>query len=251
MKKFKTIFLYLTGIIALVSCRKQPEASFTTNLDEYIAGDSVHLINTSLNGNSYQWTMPDGSNATSTNADFLINPNFGFGTLTFILEADSKKEKKSDWASKSVAVIPASFFSIDSGLTPTNFSYRPVKVDSKFYSPNDWWITAVVDPYITQAPSYSVANAYLSIKFPNSLPPTVGTYLLQSNPTLTTGTAYIIIRRIWWEDNYEDFVSLSGQLNVTITNGKVHVVFSNVAASRTINSVAYPNCKISGDITCH
>ena len=70
MKKSKTLFLLLLIAITICTCRKPPVASFTTNLSEYIAGDTVHLINTSQNGYSYEWTMPDGNKVTTTNADF-------------------------------------------------------------------------------------------------------------------------------------------------------------------------------------
>ncbi|MBI4945390.1 MAG: hypothetical protein HY840_03195 [Bacteroidetes bacterium] len=237
MKKTKTILIVLS-IISIVGCQQNPTASFTANKSEYIAGDTVHLTNTSANGHSYLWTMPDGTTLTTTNADYLIPANQGFATLTFALEAFSKNGKKNNSVSQSIAVIPASVFSIDG-----SYSYNPINVAGSPYGKN-WQITAYVQNYPQEDINPAHAAAYLMIKLPGTAAPTsAGTYSLQANDTLALGKAYIWITRVWWELQRADYVSSSGQLQITIENGKVHAVFNNIQTN-------YPPYTISGNIYC-
>lgn len=242
--------LFLLGIFSMLafSCQKQPEASFTTDKTEYIAGETIQLQNTSADAQSYQWTMPDGQMTTSTNANYSINRTWGFGTLNFELKAESKNGKKTSTAYHSVNFIPASTFSIDS----TAFVYYPINVTTGINTGN-WQINAWYAPYQPQGISYNDANAYMNILFPSStLPVPAGIYNLQLGTTLLPGQAMIRMSRWWWEDNWERFESLSGTLNVSYINGKMHVVFSSVDAQKTDSwGNTYPVAKISGDITCH
>ena len=66
MKTIKSL-LIATAVILLTSCQKQPSADFSTDKSEYIAGDVVKLTNSSTDGSSYKWIMPDGQTNTSTN----------------------------------------------------------------------------------------------------------------------------------------------------------------------------------------
>src|ERR1035437_6341837 len=240
MKKFKTIIPALLVAITISSCYKKSEASFTTNKSEYIAGDTLHLKNTSTNGHSYLWALPNGDKVTSANVDYLIPRNQGFDKLTFILNAYSRREKKSSTVSNTVNVIPSSVFAVDSPA----YSYYPLNVYGRSYSDwrGSWWeITANVGNYQNSNSSLNAAGS-LMIRFSGSVAPTSGIYLLQPNDTLTSGHAYVLIKREWWEYGEEDYYSLSGQLNVNMTNGKVHVVFTHI-------DTKYAMRKISGDIT--
>ena len=153
MKKKQLFILLLLVALTTAGCQKEPEASFVTNASEYIAGDIVHLTNTSGNADSYIWAMPDGRKLTTTNADYQIDSNYGFGTLTFILEAFSKNGSKTSSATRSVDIIPASTFAVDS----TNFSYHPLNVISKAFG-NNWAIYGYTG--LTQFPglTYSIAD---------------------------------------------------------------------------------------------
>lgn len=253
MNKYHSIIILFIAVI-FSSCVKQPEASFVTDLSEYSAGEIVHLTNTSSDANSYIWMMPGGQIVRTTNADYQIDPNFGFGTLTFILNASLDGRKASSFT-RTVDVIPSSVFSVDS----SNFSYSPNSILSKPYLNNRWWIYATLEyhhpnVYLQQQGLDGPGTASLSIVLPGSTTPIAGTYLLKSNDTLNSGEAYIRIGRRWWEDNYENFISISGEMNLEITNGKVHAIFSHIDASHTdrwSSTSPLPNVKISGDITCH
>lgn len=231
MKKLNLIILTLVIALAIESCYKKPEASFTTSKSEYIAGDTVHLKNTSSNGHSFLWALPDGRKLTTTNVDYLIPTNQGFAQLTFILNAYSRREKKSSSVTKTVDVIPSSMFGVDN----TYNIYYPLNVSSQPFG-NNWRIDA---EYLTTNPMVP-NNAYLTIILPGTSPPTSNTtYTLQSNDTLAPGYAYVNIFQVT-EANV-NYTSQSGQLDITITNGKVHAVFNHVSTT-----FGY---KISGDIT--
>lgn len=94
-------------LFALASCQRQPDASFKTDKSQYVAGETVYLTNTSLDGHSYLWTMPDGQTTASRDVSYTLNPNLGNGTLTFKLEAFSKNGKKDDDAQRTVTVSAA------------------------------------------------------------------------------------------------------------------------------------------------
>ncbi len=235
MKKFKSIIFIAVIAVFITACQKQPEASFTTNLSEYIAGDIAHLTNTTIDGYSYIWTMPDRTTAISSNADYQINSSIGFATLTFKLDAFSKNGKKTSSVSKSVAVIPASIFSVDSCSTCIRY---PFSISSGMVGSN-WVIQASIDRFDGM---YHVLN-YVQIYFAGTTAPLAGTYLIEPNyASLTANQAYIIMD-LNTVEIHPIYTSLSGQLEVTITNGKTHVVFNHVTATGP--------SKISGDITCH
>lgn len=248
MKRIKNIIpLFTLVVILTVACQKQPSAEFTTDKTEYIAGETIQLNNTSKDGSSYQWAMPNGTIVNTTNTTYPIDRNFGFGALTFNLNAESKNGKKFSSVSHSVNVIPASVFSIDS----TPFTYYPLNVSCYPFNSN-WLINSYFKPYFPQGLSYNDANAYMAVEFYGNQPPTSGVYQLQSNDLLSPGYAYILIKRDWWEDNWEQFISLSGQLTITIVNGKINATFNNIDAVKTDRwGTIYPTAKISGNITCH
>ena len=95
------------GSVLFTSCQKQPEASFTTDKNEYIAGETIKLMNTSTDAASYKWTFPDGTTGTVANYDYVTNATTPEGTLTFKLEAFSKNGKKDDETTNTVNIKAA------------------------------------------------------------------------------------------------------------------------------------------------
>lgn len=91
----------------LTSCQPQPSADFSTDKSQYVAGETVHLTNESVDATKYKWTFPDGQTATSENMDYTINENQQDANLTFKLEAISNNGKKTDDATKTVSVTAA------------------------------------------------------------------------------------------------------------------------------------------------
>lgn len=101
------IFALIACAIASASCQKEPSASFKTDKTEYIAGETVHLTNNSIDSYSYVWTMPDGQIMTSENVDYITNVSSGNASLTFKLMANSKNGKNQDEISQTVTLKEA------------------------------------------------------------------------------------------------------------------------------------------------
>ena len=107
MKIFQKLIAVSMLAITITSCQKTPEASFTTDKSEYVAGETIKLTNTTLNGSTYKWTFPDGQTGSSESYEYKTNDNNPAATLTFRLEAFSSNGKKTDEDSKSVKLKAA------------------------------------------------------------------------------------------------------------------------------------------------
>ena len=76
MKNLKKTIIVLSILIAMIGCKKQetsiptPVASFSTDKSSYIAGDTVHLRDSSTNALSWKWTVPNGQTFTTQNLDY-------------------------------------------------------------------------------------------------------------------------------------------------------------------------------------
>lgn len=92
---------------SIISCNKQPVSEFDTDKTIYNAGEVVKLTNKSVDARSYKWTMPDGQTSSSSSVDYTLSQNEPDGSLTFKLEAISKKGNKRSESSKIVAVKAA------------------------------------------------------------------------------------------------------------------------------------------------
>jgi len=230
--------------LAITACQKQPNAAFTTDKTIYIAGETIHLKDASMDAYSWKWTTPDGKTYTSQNLDYTIDSNDLGGTETFKLEVASKKGEKTAFATKSLTVnqyiLPSDYFAIGSivikplekSCGPNSGKYWVIGADSNIYRPN-----------------FSTYLNFIEIWFPGIMPPSSGTYLLQSNDKIIpSGKAYIQISK-GDPEFYNSCISISGQLNITITkNGKIRAVFNNVSAKYGADTTTHT---ISGDITCH
>jgi hypothetical protein len=103
--KFRAYFFLFITIISFSGCHRQPKASFTTDKTSYNAGEVIHLKNTSINGRSYVWTLPNGQ-ATTKDVDYQTNTSDPVGNLIFRLKALSKNGKKVDETERTVAILP-------------------------------------------------------------------------------------------------------------------------------------------------
>lgn len=107
MKKLQKLITFSLLAIAITSCQVTPEASFTTDKTEYVAGETIKLTNTTLNGKTYKWTFPDGQTGDVQNYDYKTNDTDPTATLNFKLEAFSSNGKKTDEVSKTVSLKAA------------------------------------------------------------------------------------------------------------------------------------------------
>lgn len=96
-------FMPLAVCLVFMACQKQPQASFTSDKSNYFSGETVHLTNTSTDGNSYLWSLPDGSTSELKDIDWTISNSYT-GTQSFQLTAFSKRQKLSSTASLAIDV---------------------------------------------------------------------------------------------------------------------------------------------------
>lgn len=99
MKTFKLITPIL-GLALLSGCKKEPEASFSSDKSFYYTGETIHLKNESVDAKSYRWDFPDGSSSTEKDADYTVNSDFYGAPVRIVLNAYRKNGKKTSTASK-------------------------------------------------------------------------------------------------------------------------------------------------------
>jgi hypothetical protein len=106
MREKKVYLMFFLGIIALMSCSREPVAGFRTDKTEYEAGETVFLINTSIDADSYEWIFPNGETSNLETPSFRIS-DYRHGSLPISLFAYSKNRRKQSYASKDIQVKPA------------------------------------------------------------------------------------------------------------------------------------------------
>jgi hypothetical protein len=148
MKKIINV-LFAVIIIALSSCTKQPAANISTDKTTYVAGDVIHLTNTSVDASSYLWTCPNGQTLTAENIDYTTDVNTPAGTLTFTLLASSANGKKNATATKTVTITAAKGNAIFWQLTGSGHSVTVVSVNG---------ITSNITSEYSSAPSCGAAG---------------------------------------------------------------------------------------------
>lgn len=236
----KTATIFLLTILLLTSCQRQPTANFTTDKTEYTAGDTIHFTNTSEDGDSYLWTVPDGKTFTTENLDYVTDVNEHSGSKTFKLDVFSKNKKKNATASKTViikqGILTTDYFSVD--IITNILNYKLVSKSSNILNGN-WTIEGI--------PNYFYFKGYCQIFFPENHAPTSSSSftLVSSSNALMPGQAHIKIKLPIESESY--FYSSSGQLELTVSsNGKVRAVFTNIPTLLVSGNTYH----ISGDITC-
>jgi hypothetical protein len=132
MKQLSTILIF---IVVISACQKQPAATFTTDKTEYYAGDTIHLTNTSENGHSYIWTMPDGSKQTTENAFYVVDTSVLYEKLTFQLEAISKHQRKKTIVTKQVLAVIKPNVSESCVYVDTKYICQTARTSSKEFNP--------------------------------------------------------------------------------------------------------------------
>lgn len=227
---------------------KVPTASFTFDKSEYISGQTIHLTNTSTNGDTFLWTRPDGKTDSTFNLDYLISPDDVGGNELFTLKATSAKKTKTSSFSASVIVkpMPASVISTYNGNSTSTFNPSASRVVDSISADKLSWIEAQAG-IIQSNPFFSEFIKLTIFYFPNPSAPSTGSYSIVPNLSLCTpGNAFIRMTRQKGED-FDHYWSLSGVLEVSIDKGIVHAVFNQVPTVGDSQSV-YPITNISGNI---
>ena len=90
-KLVKSLIIWLTAFI-MMECNKPPKADFTTDKDQYTAGEVIHITNKSLHAVTYNWLFPDLSVSHSKNPEYTLNADLDDGSFPIRLESLSKTE---------------------------------------------------------------------------------------------------------------------------------------------------------------
>jgi hypothetical protein len=95
MKNF--LFLFIVCGTVLISCQKQPVASFEVNKTENISvGDTLNFHATSLHADQHEWYVEDGSILEILTGEKISYIPVYSGKLGVMLVSFSKKRKKDD-----------------------------------------------------------------------------------------------------------------------------------------------------------
>jgi PKD repeat protein len=114
----KIIFLSTVLFVTiLISCQKQPTASFNVGNSNIKVGTVVAFTNTSQDADSYVWNFGDGTQSTDENPSHTYNAE---GNFTITLQALSKNGKKKNSATNSIVVAAAT-----PAIIATDFTYSP------------------------------------------------------------------------------------------------------------------------------
>jgi len=253
MKTFNTLLIAFALLLA--SCQKQPVASFITDKTEYEAGDTVHLTNTSENGHSYIWTMPDGSKQTTKDATYIVDANVLYEKLTFQLEADSKHERKKGFAVKQVLATIKPLELINS-FTMDNHPYTShwgnSNPSAQFVYGDNWGLVDGTD-------NGGINEGYIRIFLPGKFSvDAAGIYDLQSDRNnIIPGKACILMNRgcpdCIPQGIYDhSYTSVAGKVVILVTKygtgNTIQAVFNNVdGLEYGTNNIV----KLSGNIATH
>ncbi len=119
----KVLGLLLTFVtLFIVSCQKQPKASFDVSGSNFKTGESVNFTNTSEDAASFEWDFGDGAKSTDKSPSHSYASQ---GSYLVTLTAFSKSEKKKSSASNSVSITATntgggSGSGIDFNYSPSN-----------------------------------------------------------------------------------------------------------------------------------
>jgi hypothetical protein len=240
----KNVIPILIFIIVISACQKQPAATFTTDKTEYYAGDTIHLTNTSENGHSYIWTMPNGSTQTTENAFYVVDTSVLYEKLTFQLEAISKHQRKKTIVTKQVLAV------IKPKLDNNTFSYG-----NKILKCDHTILNRINNPYLIRASIDGYEHGELSFRIntDTNFVNLYGVYTLQQNKlNVRDKTAFAQLSYFCYDcfpavTGVTDwtYTTVSGTMIIGNLNGKPHVIINDAKA---VNSNSGQIIKISANM---
>jgi len=221
----KTLITLIIASLFLVSCQKQPVASFTTDKTEYYAGDTIRLTNTSEHGHSYIWTMPDGSKQTTENAFYVVDTAVLYEKLNFQLEADSKHERKKAFAVKQVLAVMKPTVSESCVYVDTKYICQTATGHIIYYTSNH---SSNFMRILSDAYGGSYTDTF-EILVDSTLTDYTGIYDLNNNVTRVSysHTVFDYIPAGGADYSYNVF---SGKMVIYQSNGNWHAIINNAQA---------------------
>lgn len=107
MKHLRLLPILISSLflLSMVSCQKQPVASFSVSTNSINKGEKVTFTNTSVDADTYIWDFGDGSKSTETSPTHTYTIA---GTFAATLTASSTNGEKKDIATTTITVNNAS-----------------------------------------------------------------------------------------------------------------------------------------------
>ena len=235
----KNNILILLALLLFTACQKQPTANFNTDKTLYYAGETVHLTDASTNAHHWYWTMPDGTTSTNQNVDYVIDTNDIGGDKTFSLTVTSNNGKKLATISKTVhtsmPIYASDFFS-------TNIASSVPLTKAVIQYSNCFELFAS-----QELQNYNIVGIFLPGNISSI---TTGVYYLaNSSATPLPGFGYVSVGYYKFAipdaQQYDEYNSIAGQLNVNVTGNKIHVTYSSTKAQHSSDTT---NIRVSGDL---
>jgi hypothetical protein len=95
--------MFVVAFFLITGCNKKPQADFTTDKEEYTAGEIIRLTNKSIHAKSYNWLFPDLSASTSENPEYALSADLADGSYPIRLE--SLRNSETSLITKFISVI--------------------------------------------------------------------------------------------------------------------------------------------------
>ena len=204
MKINSITLVFMSALLWLTGCYKDPQASFTVSASSVEVDETVSFTNTSTDMDRCEWLFGDGDQSTETNASHAYSDP---GVYEVTLRVFSKKDMKADKTTNMITVIQ-----------PT---YLVINVFD--YSSGDAIESAVVDLYASESDFNEAANS-LAEANTNS----AGQVSFKNVPD---GTLYISIYKYAYnQDGYDYFycnwfTNLNGNTyNTSVEANKINEV---------------------------
>ncbi len=124
MKK-KNLFIMsvLIAFLFVISCQKEPETSFTMNVNEAFTGDTLSFTNTTISGDHYSWNFGDNTTSTDENPKHVYTKS---GEYTVTLKAFSKNGKKTGTSEQTIKIEKAYEIVYDGNRYPLSKVYLDI-----------------------------------------------------------------------------------------------------------------------------
>ena len=110
MKNNKISLVFITALLIVSGCYKDPQASFTVSSSSVEIDETVTFTNTSMDMDRCEWLFGDGDQSTETNPSHTYSDP---GAYTVTLRVFSKKDFKADKTTSVINVIQPTYLIIN------------------------------------------------------------------------------------------------------------------------------------------
>lgn len=248
MKTSNFIIYYFLLTIVIAGCKKETvttpkeiQVSFSTDKPTYFPGETIHLLNNSLNANQFKWFFPDGTSSIRENTDYVIDPNMSEYSTTIKLLAFNQWPNKGSTLTKTIEISQPTFDS-DFWGNSANLMKPVVKLYRYDTATKLSSLIALANPISSKYDGFT-----LIIRYKAKARPLPGIYKLSAGDMWLEST-------IGWESTYCEVCGSTsgGNGEIVVTQaaaGRVRIKFSIQIYPRVYGSHNPQNFYLSGDIT--